>query len=111
MKITHNKVGRNLNTSDKGKGEIAGISSGKPDVLSELGKSDKSEKSEKSSSARLSLSERAQDIAKAKEVISKTADVRADRVAELQSRIDKGDYKVSASDIADKLVDEEIQWS
>jgi flagellar biosynthesis anti-sigma factor FlgM len=58
-------------------------------------------------SARVDVSQRAQDIKKAKELATpKDSDVDEAKVARLQAMIDQGKYKVDADKIADKLVDE-----
>jgi negative regulator of flagellin synthesis FlgM len=107
MKITHNKVGTNLNLSDTGKTDKANkAKSGGSDALAEMAAG-----ASKSEGAQVSLSTRAQDIMKAKEIAMAAPDVREDRVAELQKMIDGGKYKVSSQDIADKMVDEESQWA
>ena len=109
MKITHNKVGQNLNLTDTGKAEktdkakSSKVSDSALDKLSSLGGSE--------SASKVNLSERAQDIRKAKEIARAAPEIREDRVAELQKRIDAGNYKVAAKDIADKMVDEEAQWN
>jgi negative regulator of flagellin synthesis FlgM len=109
MKITHNKVGQNLNLSDVGKADKANNPKGSAvgsDPLAELtgarGSNDAST---------VSLSERSQDVLRAKQLAMAAPDVREDRVAELQKAIDSGKYKVDAKDIADKMVDEESQWA
>lgn len=61
------------------------------------------------SSARVDVSQRGQDIKKAKELATPNAgDVDEAKVARLQALIDSGKYKVDASKIADKLVDEHM---
>lgn len=109
MKITHNKVGQNLNTKDTGKADKTdkakaagtGHGAGKAAALmdSDLG------------ATKVDLSPRAQDMKKAKEIAMATPDVDEAKVARLQKMIDSGTYNVSAKDIADKMVDEEIAWS
>ena len=60
-------------------------------------------------SARVDVSERAQQAKKAKEIASAGAmSVNEEKVARLQKLIDEGKYKVAASDIADRLVDEQM---
>ena len=60
-------------------------------------------------SSRVDVSERAQQIKKAKEIASAgTSTVNEDKVARLQALIDAGKYQVSAKDLADKLVDEHM---
>lgn len=61
-----------------------------------------------SSSAKVDLSQRAQDIKKAKELATPTDTINEDKVARLQKMIDEGKYKVDADAIADRLVDEHL---
>lgn len=108
MKITHNKVGQNLNLSDLNRAERAGGSQRTevaPDgnaAAESLGKN--------TETARVQLSQRAQDLQTAQEIAKAAPDVREDKVAALQKAIDEGKYKVAAKDIADRMVDEEAQW-
>ena len=106
MKITHNKVGQNLNLKDTGKADKAEKANdsrqgGKADALdlSELG------------ATKVDLSPRAQEMKKIKEAAVAAPDINQEKVARLQALIDKGEYKVDAKDIADKMVDEHILWS
>ena len=55
---------------------------------------------------RVSLSRKASDINKIREIIQKTPDVRADKVALLRKKIADGDYGVNGKDIADKMLRE-----
>lgn len=110
MKITHNKVGTNLNTSDSGKAKEAdkagrsekatSAAEGKLDALGagELG------------SSKVDLSPRAQEMKKIKDLATAAPDINEEKVARLQKMIDEGSYKVSSKDIADKMVDEELKW-
>ncbi len=60
-------------------------------------------------SARVDVSQRAQDIKKAKELATpKDSDIDEAKVARLQKLIDSGKYKVDAEKVADKLVDEHL---
>ena len=106
MKITHNKVGQNLNIKDSGKTDKAdkakaGGADSKASILADtdLG------------ATKVDVSERAQQMKKAKEVATATPDINEEKVARLQKLIDEGKYQVSAKDIADKMVDEEAAWS
>ncbi len=109
MKITHNKVGQNLNLKDAptaekaGKTDDAKISGGKSKSsatdISDLG------------ATKVDLSPRAQDMKKAKEIATATPDIDEEKVARLQKLIDSGNYSVGAKDIADKMVDEELAWN
>lgn len=72
-----------------------------------------STKSQKSSgvanSTKVDVSERAQQIKKAKELASKDLDkVDEAKVARLQKLIDEGKYKVDSEALADRLVDEHL---
>ena len=113
MKITHNKVGQHVNLTDSqrsektdktektdkvGKGAADSLAHG----LSDLAEGDRS--------ATVALSDRAQSIKKAKEIAKAAPEVRSEKVAELQKMIDGGKYNVPAKDVADKMVDEELQW-
>ena len=55
---------------------------------------------------RVSISEKASDIKKIREIVQKTPDVRADKVALLKKKIADGDYAVNGKDIADKILRE-----
>ena len=55
---------------------------------------------------RVSLSRKASDINKIRDIIQKTPDVRADKVALLRKKIADGDYGVNGKDIADKMLRE-----
>lgn len=111
MKITHNKVGQNLNLIDTkskmnktenansvGDVKTPGMSSGN---LSELGKTE---------SSKVEFSSRAQDVKKAREIAMNTPDVDEAKVARLQKLIDEKKYQVDASSIADRMVDEQLKW-
>ena len=60
-------------------------------------------------SSSVDLSERAQLMAKAKEIAS-NATVDEAKVARLQKLIDEGKYKVDADKVADKLVDTHMDF-
>jgi len=58
------------------------------------------------SEERVSISQKAADIKKIREIVQKTPDVRPDRVALLKKKIADGDYTVNGKDIADKMLRE-----
>jgi flagellar biosynthesis anti-sigma factor FlgM len=61
------------------------------------------------SSARVDLSERAQDTKKATELAKKgLVDVDEAKVAKFQALIDAGKYQIDASKVADRMVDEHL---
>lgn len=106
MKITHNKVGQNLNTSDTAKSDKAGKASGiDAGATKDLGKT-----LEDMGASKVDLSPRAQEMKKIKETALAAPDINEEKVARLQKLIDAGEYKVDAKDIADKMVDEQLMW-
>ncbi|MBK9294364.1 MAG: flagellar biosynthesis anti-sigma factor FlgM [Oligoflexia bacterium] len=60
-------------------------------------------------SAKVNLSDRAQDIKKIREKIAATPDVDEAKVLKYKSMLAKGDYKVDSKAIADKMVDEHLK--
>ena len=105
MKITHNKVGQNLNVSDSGKSE----------------KSEGSQKSKSTNSpaaslfapagndaTKVNLSDRALEAKKIKELALAAPDVDQAKVEKFRKLIDEGKYKVDAKAVADRMVDEEL---
>lgn len=62
------------------------------------------------SSSKVDVSSRAQELKKAKELASDSS-VDEAKVARLQALIDKGQYKVDAGAIADRLVDEQLKMN
>lgn len=109
MKITHNKIGQNLNLTDSSKSDradgiknkAAGLTTSKADVLtsSTLGESSKVE-----------LSPRAQEAKRIKEIAMSTPDVDEAKVAKFRQLIDDGKYNIDAKAIADRMVDEHLEF-
>lgn len=66
-------------------------------------------KSEQLESAKVKLSERAGDMKKIKEKVDATPDVDDAKVAKIKSMLAKGEYKVDAKAVADKMVDEHLK--
>ena len=62
-----------------------------------------------SGSAKVKLSERAQDMKKIRERIDSTPDVDDAKVAKYKSMLSNGQYKVDAKAVADKMVDEHVK--
>lgn len=69
----------------------------------------KSSGAELAGSARVELSARAQEMAKAKELATPSNDIDEAKVARLQKLIDEGKYKVDAQAIAERLLDEHMK--
>lgn len=110
MKITHNKVGQNLNLRDTGKAEktekagasgAGAVKEAKTDALASLGDTD---------ATKVNLSTRAQDLKRAQELARSAPDVNEEKVERLQKLIDSGKYKVDAEAIAGKMIDEQASW-
>ncbi len=57
-------------------------------------------------SAKVKLSERAQDMKKIKDAVNSQPDVDEAKVAKFKSMLAKGEYKVNSKAVADKMVDE-----
>jgi negative regulator of flagellin synthesis FlgM len=51
----------------------------------------------------LSMSAHAKDFSRAKQAIAQTPDIRADKVADLKTRIEAGTYNVTGMEIAGKI--------
>ncbi|MBO9665315.1 MAG: flagellar biosynthesis anti-sigma factor FlgM [Bdellovibrio sp.] len=109
MKITHNKVGQNLNLTDAGKSDKAtnianksakDVAGTKADLLS----------SSLGDSSKVELSPKAQEAKRIKELAMAAPDVDEAKVAKFRDMIDKGTYKVDAKSIADKMVDEHLEF-
>lgn len=111
MKITHNKVGQNLNTKD--------AKSDKSSEASQVGGVNKNTKANQASATqeasagtqatKVELSSRAQDIQKAKEIAKNSPDVDMDKVEKFKRLIAEGKYKVDAKAVADRMVEEHLK--
>ncbi|HED00358.1 MAG TPA: flagellar biosynthesis anti-sigma factor FlgM [Proteobacteria bacterium] len=58
---------------------------------------------------KVELSAASRDIQKIQEVLKNTPDVRAEKVQELKSKIESGQYRVDAREIANKMISDLIQ--
>lgn len=110
MKITHNKVGQNLNTSDAKAEKAAGAAS-----AAAAKKSSHSEAAAGASAGtqatKVELSSKAQDINKIKELAKNSPDVDSAKVEKFKRMIAEGKYKVDAKAVASKMVDEHLMAS
>jgi negative regulator of flagellin synthesis FlgM len=109
MKITHNKVGQNVNVRDTNRGEKADATAAAKTGIAESTSAGLKELAELGAS-KVDISQRAQDVRKAKEIANAQPDVDEAKVARLQKMIDEGKYKVDASAIADKMISEQSSW-
>ena len=104
MKVDH-KVGNPIGGLDTTK---AGKTSSKNGIdKTSLGGANKS--SANIQSSEVSVSDRAQMMQKAKQIAS-TGTIDEAKVARLQKMIDAGEYKTDANAIADRLVDEHMNF-
>lgn len=105
MKITHNKVGRNLNLVDGAKTDALknNSKSEKSSLLKDIGSGELGE------SSKVDLSPRAQEARRIKELAMAAPDVDMQKVEKFRKLIDEGKYKVDAKAVADKMVDEHIE--
>lgn len=111
MKITHNKVGQNLNVRDNAKADKAGAAGDAKGLEKAKGVNvDGDAKVSASDATKVNLSSRAQDIKKAKDIAMATPDVNEEKVSRLQKLIDEGNYKIDADAIAGKMLDEHQNW-
>jgi negative regulator of flagellin synthesis FlgM len=104
MKITHNKVGQNLNLTDATRTD----KSKKSEASSTSSSTTQTEKSNglpfasNADSSKVDLSSRAKEIAMA------SPDVDQAKVEKFQKLIDDGKYKVDAKAIAERMVEEHL---
>lgn len=110
MKITHNKVGQNLNLTDSSRAD----KSKKSEAATSSSATSQTEKANglpfasNADSAKVDLSARAKDIARAKEIAMSSPDVDMAKVEKFQKLIDDGKYKVDSKAIAERMVEEHL---
>lgn len=106
MKITHNKVGQNLNITDNKKAEKTDNQGGnvKADAVSLFAPT------EGGSASKVAVSSRAQEAKKIKELALAAPDVDQAKVEKFRKLIEDGKYKVDAKAVADKMVDDELNF-
>ncbi len=103
--------------NDVNQAAINGISTSKSSGANKKGKVEKDFSKEapsleaKNASAKVQLSERAQEMKKIKELAMQAPSVDSEKVKRLQELIDKGQYKVDSKKVADKMVDDELLHS
>ena len=113
MKITHNKIGQNLNLTDANRTDKSKQSSStavtdanaKANTASALKDVPLASKAD---AVKVDLSERAQDVRKVKEMALATPDVDQAKVEKFRKLIDEGKYKVDAKAVAERMVDEHM---
>jgi negative regulator of flagellin synthesis FlgM len=106
MKITHNKVGQNLNLSDSSKADKASEKAKAGSASSDM--KAPSVQPAQGEAVKVDLSARAQDIKKIRELANAVPDIDQSKVDKFQKLIDAGKYKVDAKSVADRMVDEHL---
>lgn len=109
MKITHNKIGQNLNISDSktektGKSDSAKSAKGIGSILDIKSKSTDAA----DAATKVDVSPRAQEAKRIKELAMAAPDVDMEKVEKFRKLIDEGKYKVDSRAVADKMVDEQL---
>jgi len=114
MKITHNKIGQNLNLTDssskleksKQNSPLSGlqndVKTSQADKIKDV--TDKGE----NDAVKMDFSSRAQDIRQAKELAMGAPDVDQSKVEKFRKLIDEGKYKVDAKSIADRMIEDSL---
>jgi len=105
MKVTSNNINNPLKS--EGSGSLKSSSDMKSKSSGENSISD----IDFSTSAKVGLSEKAQDAKKAYEIAKGGSEVDEARVAKFQALIDSGNYKVDSEALADKMVDEHLNFA
>ena len=107
MKITHNKVGQNLNITEnkKASGTDAQVKDTKAatdavSLFAPVG----------AEATKVDVSKRAQEAKKIKEMAMAAPDVDMAKVEKFRKLIEDGKYKVDAKAVADKMVDDELNY-
>jgi negative regulator of flagellin synthesis FlgM len=108
MKITHNKIGQNLNLKDSVGADRANSAKDKSSPLDV--KANALMGSNLGESTRVELSPKAQEAKRIKELALAAPDVDEAKVAKFRKLIDEGKYNVDAKAIADKMVDEHLEF-
>ena len=114
MKITHSKVGQNLNLSDLSKTETNKTESAKASKNGNAAATNpvKEILQNKSSEAvKVDLSSQAKDIRQAKEMAMTSPDIDFAKVEKFQKLIDEGKYKVDAKAVADRMVEDNLMMA
>lgn len=111
MKITHNKIGQNLNLVDTSKADKADGAKAKSLENSNAQQANNLSQAAANDSARIELSPRAQEAKRIKDLAMAAPDVDEEKVAKFRKLIDEGKYNIDAKAIADKMVDEHLETS
>ncbi len=108
MKITHNKIGQNLNLVDGAKSEKTDKTKSSKNA-SEKGAASSILSSGAEDASRVEVSPRAMEAKKIKDLANAAPDVDMEKVAKFRKLIDEGKYQVDAKAVADKMVDDHLE--
>lgn len=110
MKITHNKVGQNLNLTDASRSDKSNKSEAtkSSSTASQADKTNGLPFASNADSAKVDLSARAKDIARAKEIAMASPDVDQAKIEKFQKLIDEGKYQIDSKAIAERMVEEHL---
>lgn len=108
MKITHNKVGQNLNL-DTSKADKAGAAANKATGVGAAKADALLNATAGNDASKVEVSPRAQEAKRIKELALAAPDVDEAKVAKFRKLIDEGNYKTDAKAIADRMVDEHLE--
>lgn len=108
MKITHNKVGQNLNLTDASRATQADKSKKSEGATANSNVTSGLPFASSTDSAKVDLSARAKDIQRAKDIAKASPEVDLAKVEKFQKLIDDGKYKVDSKAIAERMVEEHL---
>ena len=110
MKITHNKVGQNLNLVDGAKSDRAELIKGDKNLkASNISPLDKSGLGAAKEATRVDVSPRGQEAMRIKALADAVPDVDMAKVEKYRKLVDEGRYKIDSMAVADKMVDEHLE--
>jgi len=106
MKITHNKVGQNLNLRDTNKSDSVNKVGNSSDAKPPLNLS----RDLSVTSKEVDFSPRAQQFQKAKEAALNAPDTNREKVERLKKMVHEGTYKVDADAVAERMLNDHLEW-
>ncbi len=110
MKITHNKVGQNLNLNDLSKTDESSKAA-KSGAAASTNSVKELLQNKSADAVKIDLSSQAKDIRQAKELAMGSPDIDFAKVEKFQKLIDEGKYKVDAKAVADRMVEDNLMMA
>lgn len=108
MKITHNKIGQNLNLKDTNKSEAAAQALSNKEI-SNKNSTPLNEARVAPPASGIAISSRAQQMQKAKELAMAAPDINQEKVDRFKQMIKDGTYKVDAEAVAERMLNEHLE--